>query len=132
MPDPVRVLEALRGLLAENGALIVMDERASESFEAPADDIQRLLYGYSVLHCLPVGMSDQPSVGTGTVLRPSTMRAYAAEAGFSGVEILPIEHDSWRSRSGWIDAVATTRVPVTGDARDGRGATADRRRARRR
>jgi 2-polyprenyl-3-methyl-5-hydroxy-6-metoxy-1,4-benzoquinol methylase len=96
MPDPVGVLEALRRLLTADGALIVMDEHASERFEAPADDVQRLLYGYSVLHCLPVGMSDQPSVGTGTVMRPSTIRGYAREAGFGDVEILPIENDFWR------------------------------------
>jgi len=96
MSDPVGVLEALHGLLAADGVLMVMDERASESFEAPADDVQRLLYGYSVLHCLPVGMSDQPSAGTGTLMRPSTMRGYARDAGFSNVEILPIENDFWR------------------------------------
>jgi hypothetical protein len=30
------------------------------------------------------------------VMRPETLRAYARQAGFSGVEILPIEHDFWR------------------------------------
>ena len=33
---------------------------------------------------------------TGTVMRPQILRRYASQAGFSGVEILPIEHDSWR------------------------------------
>jgi 2-polyprenyl-3-methyl-5-hydroxy-6-metoxy-1,4-benzoquinol methylase len=96
MPNPVGALEALRALLAPGGALIVMDENASERFEAPADRVQRLLYGYSVLHCLPVGMADQPSAGTGTVMRPSILRRYAREAGFEHVEILPIESDFWR------------------------------------
>ncbi len=36
-------------------------------------------------------MADQPSVGTGTVMRPSTLRSYALEAGFREVEILPLE-----------------------------------------
>jgi hypothetical protein len=49
-----------------------------------------------VLHCLAVGLLDKDSAGTGTVLRPDTVRAYAAEAGFGGVEVLPIEHDFWR------------------------------------
>jgi hypothetical protein len=30
------------------------------------------------------------------VMRPATLRRYAIEAGFSGVEILPIEHELWR------------------------------------
>jgi hypothetical protein len=36
------------------------------------------------------------SAGTGSVIRPDTVRAYAAEAGFARVDVLPIEHDSWR------------------------------------
>jgi redox-sensitive bicupin YhaK (pirin superfamily) len=41
-------------------------------------------------------MLDQDSAGTGTVIRPDTVRSYAAAAGFSHVEVLPIEHDFWR------------------------------------
>jgi 2-polyprenyl-3-methyl-5-hydroxy-6-metoxy-1,4-benzoquinol methylase len=96
MPDPVRVLTAMRGLLATGGALVVMDERASERFETPGDDVQRLLYGFSILHCLPVGMADQPSAGTGTVMRPATLRGYARDAGFTDMQVLPIENDFWR------------------------------------
>jgi hypothetical protein len=43
-----------------------------------------------------VGMAERPSAGTGTVMRPATLRRYATEAGFSRVEILPIENDLWR------------------------------------
>jgi hypothetical protein len=43
-----------------------------------------------------VGMLDEDSAGTGTVIRPETVRAYAAEAGFGRVNVLPIEHDFWR------------------------------------
>jgi hypothetical protein len=31
-------------------------------------------------------------IGTGTVIRPDTMRRYAAEAGFSTVDVLDVEH----------------------------------------
>jgi hypothetical protein len=41
-------------------------------------------------------MSEQPSAGTGTVMRPSVLEAYAREAGFSNVEVLPIEYPFWR------------------------------------
>ena len=73
-----------------------MDERVGERFSAPGDDIERLMYGFSVLHCLPVGMADQPSAGTGTCMRPDLPRDYALEAGFSGVEVLPIDNFFWR------------------------------------
>ena len=35
------------------------------------------MYGFSVLHCLPVGLEDQPSAATGTVMRADTLRGYA-------------------------------------------------------
>ena len=72
------------------------DERAEESFTAPAGETERLYYGFSILHCLPVGMVGEGAVGTGTVIRPETVRRYAQEAGFSGCEVLPIENDFWR------------------------------------
>ncbi len=97
MARPVEALRAARGLLAEGGSVIVADERAGEHFTAPAEDpLDRLFYGFSVLHCLPVGRVDQPSAATGTVMRPHTLRQYADAAGFSRAEVLPIEHDVWR------------------------------------
>jgi len=53
------------------------------------------MYGFSALHCLPVGMVDHPSAETGTVMRPNTLRGYATDAGFSAVEVLPIAFDFW-------------------------------------
>lgn len=54
------------------------------------------MYGFSLFLCLPDAMSHAPSVATGTVMRPETVRQYAAAAGFHGVEVLPIENDLWR------------------------------------
>ena len=75
---------------------MIGDERTADAFSAPADDLERLYYGFSVLHCLPVGMVDPPAAGTGTVMRVETVRRYAAEAGFGRFEVLAIEHDFWR------------------------------------
>jgi hypothetical protein len=86
----------MRFMVSNDGEVLVVDERVGEDFTAPSDEIERLMYGYSIMHCLPVGMAEQPSAGTGTVMRPATLRRYATEAGFSGVEILPIENDLWR------------------------------------
>jgi hypothetical protein len=68
----------------------------AESFTAPGDDVERFMYGWSIVQCLPGGMADQPSAGTGTVMRPATLRAYATQAGFSNVEVLPIDNDPVR------------------------------------
>jgi 2-polyprenyl-3-methyl-5-hydroxy-6-metoxy-1,4-benzoquinol methylase len=93
---PAQALAAARALLADGGCVIVGDERVAETFTAPGDDIERLMYGFSVLHCLPTSRTETPSAATGTVLRPATLRAYALQAGFREVQILPIENEMWR------------------------------------
>ena len=96
LSDPVGVLRAMRALAKQGAPVIVMDERVADEFTAPGDDVERLMYGWSVLLCLPAGMADQPSAGTGTVMRASTLRRYAREAGFDDAETLDIEHPFFR------------------------------------
>ena len=96
MSRPVEVLRACRQLLAPGGSVLVVDERVADAFVAPGDQIERLMYGFSILCCLPAGMADQPSAATGTVMRADTLRRYAAEAGFHVTEVLPIAHDFFR------------------------------------
>jgi len=96
LAQPVPLLAALRGLAGEDGTVLVMDERTAETFTAPGDEMERMLYGYSVFCCLPVGRSEDPSVATGTVMRPATLAGYAREAGFADAEVLGIEHDTFR------------------------------------
>ena len=96
MSYPVDVLRAARGLLGDDGVLFIGDERTEEAFTAPAGEVERLLYGFSVFHCLPVGMVGSGAAGTGTVIRAETVRRYAEEAGFAICEVLPIENDFWR------------------------------------
>ena len=96
MSYPVEVLRACRGLLDEGGFVVVADERVADAFTGSGDDVERLSYGFSVLHCLPVGMVGEGAAGTGTVMRADTVRRYAEGAGFGGFEVLPIENDLYR------------------------------------
>jgi SAM-dependent methyltransferase len=97
MPRPVEVLAAARASLAPGGFMVVMDEAVAEEFAPDGDELERVMYGFSLLVCLPDGMSAPGSVGTGTVMRPATLRRYAQEAGFTGFEVLPIEEFGfWR------------------------------------
>jgi hypothetical protein len=96
MPDPVSVLAGARRLVRDGGAVIVMDERVPERFTGPGDPVEQFMYGISMLVCLPDGLSHEPSAGTGTVMRPETLRRYAVEAGFSGIEVVAIDHDFFR------------------------------------
>jgi precorrin-6B methylase 2 len=96
MPRPVDVLRTIRGMLADGGSVLIADERTEDSFTAPSTDRERLYYGFSILACLPSGMVGPDAAGTGTVMRVETLRRYATQAGFSGVDVLPIENDAWR------------------------------------
>ena len=97
MAQPVSVLSAIRAVLAPDGVLVVMDEAVAEEFTAPGDEVERLMYGFSLFVCLPDGRSSDPSEATGTVMRRSTLEGYARRAGFTGAEVLPTgEFGLWR------------------------------------
>jgi ubiquinone/menaquinone biosynthesis C-methylase UbiE len=96
MSNPVEALRAARALAGDEGAVLVVDERVADTFAAPGDDVERYMYGWSILLCLPTAMASQPSAATGTVMRADTLRRYASEAGFSRVDVLPVEHDFFR------------------------------------
>ncbi len=81
---------------AVDGAMLVVDERVRNRFDGTSDARDSYFYGWSVFDCLPVGRATTPSAGTGTVMRPDTLRGYAEQAGFTRFEILPIEHDAFR------------------------------------
>ena len=97
MADPVGTLREMRRALKPDGVIVIMDEAVAERFGDSTDDIERIMYGFSLMICLPDGLSTKPSAGTGTVMRPETLRTYAREAGFAEVTVLPTgEFGLWR------------------------------------
>lgn len=96
MSDPVGALRTMRNLAGEGGVVVVADERVGDLFTENGNDVEWMMYGWSVLHCLPVGMANHPSTQTGTVMRADTLRSYAKSAGFRDIEVLPIEHFFFR------------------------------------
>jgi len=96
MGDPVGVLRAVRRGLAEDGTLLVADERVADEFTATPGDLERMQYGFSVLHCLPATMAEDPVEAAGTVLRAPTVKRWAAEAGFATCTQLAVDNDFWR------------------------------------
>jgi hypothetical protein len=86
----------MRLLAGDRGAVLVVEERVGETFSATGNEVEWMMYGWSVLHCLAVGKAETSSAETGTVMRPDTLRRYALEAGFRRVEILPIDHFFFR------------------------------------
>ena len=96
MGDPVGALRRARDLIGPGGSVIVADERAAEEFQAPADELERFFYAWSVTHCLPATMAEDPVEANGTVLRPGTVRRWAEVAGFARCEVLDVDNPVWR------------------------------------
>lgn len=93
---PVEALTAARQSLDPDGVVLVAEELTAEEFDPPTGARERRYYGASLLSCLPAAMTEPGSAATGTVIRPATVRAYAAAAGFPTTEILPVDSDTFR------------------------------------
>lgn len=96
MADPVGVLSSIRAGLIADGRALVVDERVADTFTAPGDAVERIMYGWSVSHCLPASRAESPSEALGTVLRAGTVEDLARRAGFAACDVLPIENDFFR------------------------------------
>ncbi len=86
LAQPTVALRAAKAALAEEGAVLVADEKVASSFTALGDQLERMMYGWSVVHCLPAALADQPSAALGTVLRSTMVETIAHDAGFGRVE----------------------------------------------
>jgi SAM-dependent methyltransferase len=96
MARPTEVLAAVREALAPGGVVVVADEAVAETFTAPGDDLERMMYGWSVSHCLPAARAEQPSAALGTALRPGTVAELAAAAGFGSCDVVDVDAGFFR------------------------------------
>lgn len=91
MAQPVAVLRAAREALSPDGVVLVADENVADQFTAPGDEVERMMYGWSVTHCLPAALAEEPSAGIGTVIRAPIVKELAVQAGFASVERLDVD-----------------------------------------
>jgi hypothetical protein len=89
-------LGAVCASLAPDGVVLVADEAVAESFTAPGDRLERMMYGWSISHCLPASMAERPSAAIGTVIREGTVRELATEAGFRQTDVLDVDGGFFR------------------------------------
>lgn len=76
---------------------LVVDMAADADLRAPGDEMQRTLYGFSLLICLPDSLSTPGSVASGSLLRPPAVDDCAREAGFAGATPLDLPDTGfWR------------------------------------
>lgn len=90
LAKPVEALSTMRRVLAREGTVIALEEKVADRF-TPGHPVDRFMYAFSLLACLPVAMAEQPSAGLGTVMREATFRKLAHQAGFRHIEVLDIE-----------------------------------------
>jgi 2-polyprenyl-3-methyl-5-hydroxy-6-metoxy-1,4-benzoquinol methylase len=96
MARPVEALAAVRAALTPDGTLLVADEAVAPTFTAPGDELERMMYGWSISHCLPAAMAEQPSAAIGTVIREDTVRKLAGDAGFRRTDVLDVDGGFFR------------------------------------
>jgi 2-polyprenyl-3-methyl-5-hydroxy-6-metoxy-1,4-benzoquinol methylase len=96
MAYPVRALEKMKEMVSSDGAVLISDEAAGENIKENSNFFGSFLYNFSVLHCLPQAMVFPGSAQTGTVMSNSDFSKYAKSAGFSKIDVLPIENPFWR------------------------------------
>ena len=95
MGRPVEALAQARAAVADDGTVIVMDERTGETIQI-GDPTESFFASASVLWCLPQSRVEPDCQAPGTVMRPDMFGDIARQAGWSGFDILPIEHPFWR------------------------------------
>jgi SAM-dependent methyltransferase len=91
MANPVEVLQAAAAVLADGGLVLIADEKVADEFTAPGDELERMMYGWSITHCLPAARSERPSAALGTVLRAPVVQELGKAAGFGSVETLDVD-----------------------------------------
>ena len=96
MAHPVAALASARTALRPGGRVVVLDENVLDVFTPNGPEVERLMYASSVLHCLPVGLSEPDSAGTGTMMRPDVLGGYAAAAGFTSVDEAEVTDGAFR------------------------------------
>ena len=96
LSHPVEVLAAARRSLAADGVILVADEKVADRFQPNGDEVERMMYGWSVMYCLPASLAEESSAAIGTVLRPSQLGSLAQQAGFSKVDVSDIDAGFFR------------------------------------
>jgi 2-polyprenyl-3-methyl-5-hydroxy-6-metoxy-1,4-benzoquinol methylase len=90
LPDPLGVLQRIRGALAEGGTYLMVEPKVDDLLENNRENpFGRMLFAISCLHCVPQSLA-QGGPGLGACWGPARARELAAEAGFSRFEVLPV------------------------------------------
>jgi SAM-dependent methyltransferase len=95
MTDPAAMIRRIRTAIRPDGAWLVCDIKARETWEENVErnPMAAMMYGTSVLTCMSSALSEPGGAGLGTLgLPPSLLRRMAEEAGFTRFEPLDLGH----------------------------------------
>ncbi len=95
MARPQAMMAALRAAVAPDGAWLLVDMKARDTFAETAakNPMAALMYGVSVTTCMASGLSEPGGAGLGTLGLPeSRARQMAAAAGFTRFRRLDVSH----------------------------------------
>lgn len=95
MTKPQQVMAAIRAALKPDGAWLLVDIKALDTFadNARKNPMAALMYGVSVLSCMSSALSEPGGAGLGTLGLPeSKARQMTATAGFTRFRRLDIDH----------------------------------------
>src|SRR5262249_49355944 len=80
MSRPVDALRTARGMLGGSGSVVIADELVEDEFTAPASDLERNHYGWSVVSGLPGATGEPGTAATAARTRPAPLRRYRTGA----------------------------------------------------
>jgi hypothetical protein len=92
----VEVLRHARAAVRPGGRVLVVDERAAESFTAPGDGTERFFAAASGIWHLPQGRVSPGPESAGTLIRPAAMLDLVRRVGCADAGIFPSGHRAWR------------------------------------
>src|SRR5262249_13591409 len=95
MAHPRQALAQAQEALAAGGTVVIMDERTTDTLGV-GDPVQTFFACASVMWCLPQGRVDPDSEAVGTGMTAARLREIAVSAGWSDLDILPIDHPFFR------------------------------------
>jgi SAM-dependent methyltransferase len=89
--DPVGALTQARDVLAEDGAVLLIEPMAADRVEDNLTPPGRMFYAVSTLICTPNAVSQGGSAPLGTQAGEPLLRATATAAGFTNIRRVPVD-----------------------------------------
>ena len=90
LASPVPTLKEIKGLLAPDGVLFIIEPKAADRVEDNRNAVATMFYGFSLFHCMTQSLA-RGGPGLGTCLGPANTEKLAREAGFTRFRPLDIK-----------------------------------------